>query len=84
MQSSARSPHLTKKLFHPGSELRSWILFYSLPVLFGILPEPYFMHYALLFASVHVLMSDCLTTHRLQLSKYRLETGCESLRGFRN
>ena len=45
-------------LSHTGSELRSWLLFCSLPVLLGVLPQPYITHFALLVASVYLLMSE--------------------------
>lgn len=41
-----------------GSEFRSWLLFYSLPVLKGILPLPYLKHYSLLVAAIQILSSD--------------------------
>ena len=44
-----------------GSEMRSWILFYSLPVLFGVLPEPYFSHFALLVAGLRIVLGDAIT-----------------------
>ena len=40
-----------------ASEYRSWMLFYSLPVLPGLLAEPYFSHYALLVAALHILLN---------------------------
>ena len=51
------------------SELRSWLLFYSLPVLLGVLPQPYITHFALLVASVYLLMSENITSHSIQLSR---------------
>ena len=50
-----------------GSELKSWLLFYSLPVLKGILPQPYYSHYTLLVASVHMLTSDYIVPGELDL-----------------
>ena len=46
---------------HVASEFRSWLLYYSLPVLHGILPDPYFTHYLLLVAAMHLLLSDVIT-----------------------
>ena len=41
-----------------ASDYRSWVLYFSLPVLYGILPEPYFTHYALLVAAMHILLGE--------------------------
>lgn len=41
-----------------ASEYRSWVFYFSLPILDGILPEPYFSHYALLVAAIHILFGD--------------------------
>ena len=48
-----------------GSEHRSWILYYCLPVLRDILPLPYFKHLSLLVASIHVLLSDDMKPENL-------------------
>lgn len=50
-----------------GSELRSWIFFYALPVLNGIL-LPYFKNCSLFVASMHILMSDRIHEEDLELS----------------
>lgn len=49
-----------------GSELKSWLLYYSLPVLKGILPLPYYSHYGLLVRSVHILTSDSIKADDLE------------------
>lgn len=41
-----------------ASEYRSWILFYSIPVLHGILDDTYLQHYILLIQAVWILLSD--------------------------
>ena len=41
-----------------GSEMRSWILFYSFPDLLGVLPQPFFSHLTLLVAALHILWAD--------------------------
>lgn len=61
-------------MFHIGSEHRSWLLYYSLPVLYSILPLPYFKHYSLLVGSVHILMSDHISLNDLEVSKRWLNT----------
>lgn len=48
-----------------GSELKSWLLYYSLPVLKDILPQTFFDHYGLLVRSVHILDSDNISPEEL-------------------
>ena len=38
-------------------EFHSWLLYYSLPVIHGVLPESLFTHYTLLVAALHILLS---------------------------
>jgi len=45
-----------------ASELRSWLLYYSLPLLLSYLPSLCFHHYALLVNAIHILLQDTLTT----------------------
>ena len=49
-----------------ASEYRSWLLYYSLPVLQGILPELYLTYCCLLVAAMYILLSDSI-----QLSSLR-------------
>ena len=53
-----------------GSQLRAWLLFFSLPVLNGILPEPYFSHYSNLVAATHIVLSDAISTADLISADY--------------
>ncbi len=57
-----------------ASKYRSWILFYSLPVLEGILPSLYLEHLALLVCSLHFLLGDCITPSRCSRAKAMLQT----------
>ena len=43
-----------------ASEFRSWILFYSLPLL-HVLPPLYFHHFALLVCAIHILLQKQLS-----------------------
>ena len=43
-------------LFLTGSELQSWLLYYSIPVLQGIMLPNYFEHYSLLVSSTAVFI----------------------------
>lgn len=44
-----------------ASELRYWLLFYSLPLLLDFLPSLYWHHYALLVCAMHIMLSDTIT-----------------------
>ena len=44
-----------------GTELQSWLLWYSLPVLHGILPPTYYHHYSCLVAAIGMLLETQLT-----------------------
>ena len=59
--------------FNAGSELRSWLLFYSIPILSDALPQVYLSHYALLVSSVHILLSDAITSSDLDNVHFFLE-----------
>lgn len=52
-----------------GSELRSWLLYYSLPVLVDVLPVVYFKHFSLLVASIHTLTSDYIKIEALDAAE---------------
>lgn len=52
--------HSLLVLHNVASELRSWLLFYSLPVLDDVLPPVYFRHYSLLVAAIHILSSNSI------------------------
>ena len=58
--------HTLIVLSFTGSEHRSWLLYYSLPVLKDILPLPYLKNYNLLVASLYILSSDHITPGDLQ------------------
>ena len=52
-----------------ASEYQSWLLFYSLPILFKRLPDPFFNHYSLLVAAVHILHSNRIEPSGLHLAE---------------
>ncbi|XP_078365460.1 uncharacterized protein LOC144649753 [Oculina patagonica] len=56
-----------------ASELRAWLLYYCLPCLQGILPDPYLRHLSLLVSGIHILLSDAITSDQLETAdKYLL------------
>lgn len=50
----------------------SWLLYLSLPVLDGLLPEPYLTHYSLLVAAMHILLSESVSINSLQRAEQYL------------
>lgn len=44
-----------------ASELRSLLLFYSVPCLFGLLPDDYFQHYILLVEAIFLLLQTSIS-----------------------
>lgn len=48
-----------------GLELRSWLFYFSLPVLYGVLPDPFLSHLSYFVAGLHILSSSSLTTEAL-------------------
>ncbi|XP_040062791.1 uncharacterized protein LOC115319652 isoform X2 [Ixodes scapularis] len=55
-----------------AQEYRSWLLYYSLPVLYGILPEPFLGHLALLVHSIFCLIQDTLTGDDINMAQILL------------
>ena len=55
-----------------ASELRTWLLFYSLPLLVEYLPALYFHHYALLVCAIHILLQDCMTAAQIDAAETML------------
>ena len=59
--------------FFTASEYYCWVLYLSLPILEGLLPDPYFTHYSLLVAGMHILLGQSISFHSLQMAeKYLL------------
>ena len=48
-----------------GSEYRSWIMYYALPVMKGVLSPSYFSHLCLLVSALHILTSDYIPRAKL-------------------
>ncbi|CAG2245020.1 unnamed protein product [Mytilus edulis] len=55
-----------------ASELRTWLFFYSLPILCDILPENYFHHYSCFVEGIYLLCTDCITPDDLKRSQTML------------
>lgn len=60
-----------------ATEYRNWLLHYSVPVLKGVLPDHYFLHYTLLVTAIAILVSDRITPEQLKLADELLDTFCK-------
>ncbi|XP_053594486.1 uncharacterized protein LOC106693488 isoform X2 [Microplitis demolitor] len=68
-----RSPrHITEKEMWKATEWRSWLLFYSLICLKGILPEKYLNHLALLVEAMNILLSEKIDKKELRIAGFLL------------
>ena len=61
-----------------ASELRSFLLFYGLPTLYGILPDNYFSHYMLFVQAINFLLKDSISQSELQETETLLDNFCKS------
>ena len=59
-----------------ASELRTFLLFYSVPCLYGLLPEEYFQHFLLLIESVYLLLQDSISLNDLNKATKMLKHFC--------
>ena len=59
-----------------ASELRSFLLFYSLPCLYGLLPDSYFQHYLLLVEAIHILLKHSISSNDLAKAAKLLKHFC--------
>lgn len=48
-----------------GTEWQYWLLFYSIPVLKGVLPSVYFVHYCALVCAISILLSNDISEMEL-------------------
>ena len=56
-----------------ASEFRAWLLFYSLPVLSGLLPPDYIYHLPLLVPAMHILLGDAIQIADIEKVQEQLE-----------
>jgi hypothetical protein len=62
-----------------ASEYRAFLLFYSIPCLYGILPQEYFEHYLLLVESIHILLGTSIAKQDLRKATLLLRRFCCSI-----
>ncbi|XP_072023195.1 uncharacterized protein, partial [Amphiura filiformis] len=73
----SRAPtSLSKLKFWKASEFRSWLFYYSVPVLFGILPTIYFQHHILLVEAIHTLNSQSISPDDIDKCEFLLHHYC--------
>ena len=67
----SRPPRSIKKhlKYWKASELRNWLLFYSLPLLLNKLPPLFWHHYALLVCALHILLSDSIEPSQIDAAE---------------
>lgn len=68
---------VTYFLLSSATEYRNWLLHYSVPVLKGVLPDHYFLHYTMLVTAIAILVSDQISQQRLQQADELLENFCK-------
>ena len=73
-QEFSRPPRSISKhiKFWKASEFRSWLLYYSLPILLNFLPSLYWHHYALLVCAIHILLKDSISQSSLEAAECML------------
>jgi hypothetical protein len=62
-----------------ASEFRAWLLFYSIPILFGFLHRDYLHHINLLVKSMHILLSSHISSSDLLTAERMLKIFYERL-----
>jgi hypothetical protein len=68
------APFLTSpRPFEIASEMRSWALYYSLPILYFYLPEEFYTHWSYLVAAFWILLSPSITPRALRIARNFLE-----------
>jgi len=70
----SRAPRSIKKhlMYWKASELRTWLLFYSLPILLNKLSPLYWHHLALLVCSLHILLGDRIEPSQIDAAEQML------------
>lgn len=69
-----RTPRsLTERKFWKASEWRAFLLFYSLPVLKGLLPARFWNHLFLLVFGVYTLLQDTIMTESILIAELALK-----------
>ncbi|XP_069108930.1 uncharacterized protein [Argopecten irradians] len=67
---------------YKAAEYKTFMLYYSLPCLYGVLPSELFEHYLLLVQAIFILLSDHITSVGLVQAKRMLMHFCINLSAF--
>ena len=65
--------------YFKASELRTWLLFYSLPLLLHHLPPLYFHHYSLLVCCMHILLQESVSKCLIDAAERMIDDFCSLL-----
>lgn len=61
-----------------ANELRSFLLYYGLPVLYGLLPDKYFEHYFYFVRAIYLLLQDTISEAQLTTAEQLLQQFCRT------
>lgn len=64
---------ISKRKFWKASEYRAWLFFYSLPVMYMILPDVYYQHYVLLCEAIYILNTKSVQPSDIEKSRKLLQ-----------
>lgn len=65
--------------FISATEFRAWLLYYSVPVLKGILHHTYLQHYSLLVSAMALLVGEKITPDELTEADNLIDLFCKEL-----
>jgi len=57
-----------------ASELKAWLLYYSLPSLDGVLPKKFLQHFVLFVEAIFILLGDNISREDLAVAEYFLDS----------
>lgn len=71
----SRPPRSVSKHFKywKATELKQWLLYYSLPLLKGALPSLYWHHYSLLVCAMHIMLGTYITQDQINAAEQMLK-----------
>ena len=76
-----RPPRSLSKHLHywKASEFRTWLLYYSLPLLTDFLPPLYVHHFSLLVTAMHILLKQEISKHQISVADAMIDAFCKLL-----
>jgi len=70
---------LSERAYWKATEFRAWLLYYSVPVLKGILHHTYLQHYSLLVSAMALLVGEKITPDELTEADNLIDLFCKEL-----